>query len=307
MSRFTCFQFKPAVLASVLLAGVVVGCATPNAPTSSEVDGTVPSAPAAGNYADTTAESARQDTASVADMPKRQPQLVKSAELGVTVDSVKASLDRVTAIAQQQQGDILSLYDQIPTRYNAHHTAQVQLRVPQAKLDASLDALSSLGTVQRQTLTTEDVSNQLVDYQARLRNLRKTEEMLLEIMNRSGSVGDVLNVAQELSNVRSSIEQIDAQLNNLQNRVAFSTISLILQEAIAAPPPQRATDTQLQGTWKSATRSLGKVTVDLLQLGIWLMVYSPYWLLLAIAAFLLIKLKRQSRPRVNPEPPIANQ
>ena len=99
-------------------------------------------------------------------------------------------------------------------------------------------------------------------------------------MDRSGSVGDVLKVSQELSNVRDSIEQATAQLSALQNRVAYSTINLNLQEAIAGNLPNQSTAIQIQETWNNATRSIGKLTVDLLQLGIWLLVYSPYWLLL---------------------------
>ncbi len=59
--------------------------------------------------------------------------------------------------------------------------------------------------------------------------MQKTESTLLEIMERSGSVSDVLKVAQELSDVRQSIEQINAQLKSLQNQVAYSTITLKLE------------------------------------------------------------------------------
>lgn len=230
--------------------------------------------------------------------PRSQPQLVKTATLVLTVESVEASIDAVRQVIQQHQGDLLELQDSTPTNDRSYRTASLQLRVPQAKLESALQALKALGTVQRQGLTAEDVSDQLVDYEARLRNLRKTEATLLEIMEQSGEIGDVLQVAQELSNVRNSIEQVAAQLSNLQNRVAYSTIQLSVEEVIAGNLPQRSTATQLEETWKSATRSLSKSTVDLLQLGIWLLVYSPYWLILAgIGVFLHSRLKsRPTRP-----------
>lgn len=65
-------------------------------------------------------------------------------------------------------------------------------------------------------------------------------------MDRSGSVRDVLSVAKELSNVRQSIEQIDAQLKNLQNQVAYSTITLNLEAAVSGNAPQRAFGSQMQ-------------------------------------------------------------
>jgi hypothetical protein len=312
MSCFTSVRCKSTFVLGALLSASLASCAGSNMPSASQQmeAASAPGAPAMempsndalGNVA---AQSVAQTVPTEA-VPT-QPQLIKSAELRMTVDSVEATLKAIAQITQQQQGDILGLQDQQPTADQTHHTATLQLRVPQAKLDAALEAIGKLGTVQQQTLTTEDVSNQLVDLQARLRNLRKTEEMLLEIMERSGSIGDVLNVARELSNVRSSIEQIDAQLSSLQERVAYSTINLSLQEAIATPIPQRATATQLQETWKSAARSFGKVTVDLMQLGIWLMVYSPYLLILAGGAVAYLKFKKQPQRAIEqPNPTSGN-
>lgn len=230
------------------------------------------------------------------------PQLVKTASLSITVDSVERSLERVSAIARQNQGEIVNLQDQAPGAQSPEgvgtyssgdrHTAVVQLRVPQTRLEASLAELRKLGAVQQQSITAEDVSTQLVDFQARLKNLRNTEAMLLKIMNRSGDMADVLRVAQEVSNVRNLIEQIDAQVNDLKNRVAYSTISVNLQEAIATVSPERSLETQMQETWEQATNSVGKFTVALMKLGLWLLVYSPYWLALMIAA---VAIKRQLR------------
>ncbi|NJO73093.1 MAG: DUF4349 domain-containing protein [Leptolyngbyaceae cyanobacterium RM1_406_9] len=277
---------KRSWLLAVLWGGaLLVGCASSPFPAANSTAG-APSemveAPAAGeNFAEATDVA----TTGVAEVPRSLPQLIKTADITVVVDAVDESLDQATAIAQQQQGDVLSLQNQTPPNDYYRHTASLQMRVPQERLEATLEALGELGTVQRQAITAEDVSTQLVDFQARLRNLRRSEEMLLQIMERSGDIGEVLKVAQELSTIRNSIEQIDAQLSSLQNRVAYSTINLSLEGAIADTPPQRAIGIQLQETWESASHSMGKLTVDFVQLGIWLAVYSPYLLIFAGGAF----------------------
>jgi Domain of unknown function (DUF4349) len=257
-----------------------------------------------------TAESLDQSTKMAAaspapvSQPRSQPQLIKTANLQVTVKSVVSSLEQVKAIAQQQQGDILNLSDQIPTEGDHHRTASIQIRVPQVKLDDAIKALKALGDLDSQSITAEDVSTQLVDSQARLKNLRRTEETLLEIMGRSGGVSDVLKVSQELSNVRTQIEQMMAQLTALQNQVAYSSIHLSLVEVTAAVRSQPAVGIQINNSWESATQSFGKLTVDLLQLGIWLMVYSPYWLVLgAIGVFGYQRFKGRSTVSVNPVTP----
>lgn len=145
-------------------------------------------------------------------------------------------------------------------------------------------------------ITAEDVGDRLVDFQARLTNLRKTEANLQKIMDRAGSVRDVLTVAQELSNVRQSIEQIDAQLKNLQNQVAYSTITLNLKAAMFSTSPQPALGLQIQETWNNSTYSFSTFTVSLLKLGIWLIVYSPYLLILAAGVYSFTRWRRTQTP-----------
>lgn len=225
-----------------------------------------------------------------------RPQLIRKAALTLVVDSLDKNIQQVSAIVSQQQGDLLGLEDQKPPNNSARHTVSMQIRVPQNQLDTTLNKLTQLGNVQSRTITAEDVADQLVDFQARLRNLQKTESTLLEIMERSGSVRDVLKVAQELSNVRQSIEQINAQLKSLQNQVAYSTITLKLEAAVSTTTPESSLGSQVQETWNTSTYSLRKFSISLLRLGIWLMVYSPYLLLLAATIYGCIKLQKSTRP-----------
>ncbi|MGQ4646763.1 DUF4349 domain-containing protein [Lyngbya aestuarii] len=227
-------------------------------------------------------------------VPQSRPQLVKTADISLVVNSIDDTLQEASKIVKQQQGDLLGLQDNKPQDSNRRHTASMRIRIPQDKLETTLEALATLGTVEYRNLTAEDVTNQLVDVQARLRNLRKTESSLLQIMERSGSVGDVLKVAQELSKVRESIEQIDAQLKNLTNQVAYSTINLQLEASVFTTTNQAPLGTKVNDTWQNATQSVGEFTSDLLRLTIWLVAYSPYLLVLgAITWFAYIQLKKQ--------------
>lgn len=213
-----------------------------------------------------------------------QPQLIKRAQLSLVVDSVDKSLKSASQMIRTHQGDILDLQDnQIET---VQRTAYLRIRVPQANLDALLESLGELGTVQQQGLSAEDVSTQLVDAQARLRNLRKSEESLLKIMERSGEISHVLEVSRELSRVREQIEQIDARVQNLQTQVRYSTVDLTLAAAVASQPIGRPLGETIGATWQHATQSVGDLTVGLMQIGLWLLAYSPYLLVITIAGVL---------------------
>jgi vacuolar-type H+-ATPase subunit I/STV1 len=291
---------KPTLLLSALLGGIIfTSCAsapqsTNQASSKIQSDQAPPSAE--------TANSVSQN----APIPRSRPQLIKKAAITLIVNSVDQSVDAVSQIINKQQGDLINLKEQQPTKQTARHTASIQLRVPQNLLEPTLEELAKLGTVESRNITAEDVGDRLVDFQARLTNLRKTEANLQKIMDRAGSVRDGLNVAQELSNVRQSIEQIDAQVKNLQNQVAYSTITLNLEAAVSSTNPQRALGSQIQETWNNSTNSFGTFTVRLLKLGIWLMVYSPYLLILAAGVYGFTRWRRTHSPRLTQTSESAN-
>ncbi len=296
MNSLTDATRKPTLFLTLLMGGVIfTSCASaPNLPKAALKNETTASQPAA--------DAAISQKAETAQVPRSRPQLIKKAAISLIVDSVDKSVNAVSQIINKQQGDLISLQEQQPTKTNARHTASIQLRVPQNLIQPTLDELGKLGTVQSRNISAEDVGDRLVDFQARLTNLRKTEANLQKIMDRAGSVRDVLSVAQELSQVRQSIEQIDAQLKNLTNQVAYSTITLKLEATVSSNGTQRALGSQLQESWNKSTNSFGDFTVGLLKLGIWLMVYSPYLLALAAIAYGFNRLRRGHSPRLTRTP-----
>ncbi|MEM9925321.1 MAG: DUF4349 domain-containing protein [Cyanobacteria bacterium P01_D01_bin.50] len=235
-------------------------------------------------------------------VPKRKPQLIKKARITVVVNSLDKSVDDVEQIINRQQGYLLSLQETQLDKSNSRPRATIKMRVPQDVLETTLNELTKLGTVQNRNISAEDVGEQIVDFQARLSNLRRTESNLQKIMDKSGSVKDILNVARELSNVRGQIERITAQLKSLQNQVAYSTITLDLEAAVSSTSNQPGLPSQIQDAWNNSTRSFGAFTVGLLKLGIWLIVYTPYLLILvAFGYFLKRKLGSSQNKQQTPQ------
>ncbi|MBE9156109.1 DUF4349 domain-containing protein [Nodosilinea sp. LEGE 06152] len=218
------------------------------------------------------------------DIGQPTPQLVKQASLTLVLTDIDAAVNQVRTTVQQAKGDVLSLQDHRSPE-GAAQQVSLTLRVPQAELDPVLNALRPLGTVQQQSLTAEDVSSQLVDLEARLKNLRQSESALLQIMERSGEISHVLEVARELSTVRESIERMAAQQQNLKRQVAYSQIDLVLQSPVTQVTPLRPVGETLGNTWEAATQSVKTFTVSGLKLGLWLLAFSPYWALLAAVGY----------------------
>lgn len=280
------------ILCSVGLLGSCASMSVPEAATEAPaaMDQAEKAIPAA-NVPNGDAASDAEATGGV-NVPTSAPQLVKRASLRVVVDDVDGGINAVYQAVQQARGDVLSLQDFQPQRGEPRQVT-LALRVPQDSLETTLKVLRDLGTVEQQSITAEDVSSQLVDLEARLRNLRKSEEALQKIMERSGEIQDVLNVARELSNVRESIERIAAQQKALQQQVAYSSIDLTLEGAIATVPAQRPLGETLGGTWRTATQSMGDLSVGLLKLLLWLIAYSPYIAVILLVGFGILRLRRR--------------
>ncbi|MGB3691107.1 MAG: DUF4349 domain-containing protein [Spirulinaceae cyanobacterium] len=272
---------SPKFLFSALLASMLLVSCGSAGEMAEQVEGDA----ATGVTESTVADEAQEgNTNQPKEAPQTAPQLAKTAEMALEVKSIEEALDSASDITKRLKGDVLGLENSQPQSFGSRHQALMKIRVPQANLEPTLDALRELGTLESESINAEDVSNQLVDVKARLRNLRQTENSLLKIMDRSGSMGDTLQVAKELSNIRSSIEQIDAQLKNLTNRVAYSTITLNLTASVASDS-QPPVGSQMQKAWSNATQSFQGLTMGLLRLGIWLAVHSPYLLVLGAAIF----------------------
>jgi Domain of unknown function (DUF4349) len=289
-----------ALFISALLGGVIFSSCASSPQSANKAlppiaaDGAVNQLPAS--------ESSLSQKVEAAPIARSRPQLIKKAAISLTVNSVDKTIDAVSQIINQQQGDLIGLKQQQPKNDNPRYTAIIQLRIPENRLESTLEQLAKLGTVESRNINAEDVGDRLVDLQARLTNLQKTEANLQKIMDRSGSVRDVLSVAQELSNVRQTIEQINAQLKNLQNQVAYSTITLNLKAAVSSTSPQPAFGLQVQETWNNSTHSLSAFSVRLLKVGIWLIVYSPYLLIFAALIYGFSRWRRTHSPRLTQTP-----
>jgi hypothetical protein len=155
--------------------------------------------------------------------------VIRTATLRLVAKDFDAARGSVEAIVAQAGGFL----DQI-TVNGAAGTARTltgTLRVPAGHLTDALTRLRQLGQVTDDTQGSEDVTDQIVDLDARLANARATEQRLNDILkNRTGKLSDVLDVERELARVRLEIERMDAERVNIGRRVSYATITLEIGE-----------------------------------------------------------------------------
>ena len=166
-------------------------------------------------------------------------QVISSASVAVEVEDVQAATAEVRLIAEGFGGFVEQLSSSGgPERQRATMT----VRVPQDQFFSALERIELLGSVQSQNLGSEDVSEQFIDLEARLKSSLREEQSLLSLLERTDTVSEVLTIERELSRVRSDIERFQGQLNFLERRVDLATISVSLfpPEVETGEPPSAA-------------------------------------------------------------------
>jgi len=166
--------------------------------------------------------------------------------------------------------------------------ASLTLRVPADKLSGVLAELRGLGRVLNEQLSTDEVTEQVVDLEARLRNSRATEQRLIAVLNeRTGKVRDILEVEREIARTRQEIERMEAQRQNLMHRVELATVQVSLIEEYKAPlaPAPVGTATRLRNAFVAGWDDFAGMFIGLvfffarrgLILLFWLVVLYALW------------------------------
>lgn len=227
-------------LALLVLAGIVVALVRGGVGSRSDDEAAAglaasPTAGAARTATDEAATTAGSDAGagggSVATaLPLER--VVRTADIRLRVrGDVAAAADRAAVLASSLGGFVTSSSTSSGGRAA---TAELTLRVPAARFDDARARLGRLGRIEGTELAGEDVGGQLVDLDARLRSLRAEETALDALLARAGDIGQILQVRDRLTGVRTQVEQLAGQQAALQDRAALATIHVSMRR-VGAP------------------------------------------------------------------------
>ncbi|MBI4560147.1 MAG: DUF4349 domain-containing protein [Candidatus Hydrogenedentes bacterium] len=225
--------------------------------------------------------------------------LIKNARVSLEVEDARKAADQIVQMVQGLNGYVGEMNERADGLGN--RWVNLQARVPSDQFDKSLQQFETTGKVLDKQVTSQDVTEEYVDTDARTRNLKHTEERLIDHLNRTARLEDILAVERELSRVREEIERLEGRLRFLGNRVSFSTIAVTLQEKAkpkAMLPPESYSTGQVAS---EATRSLVAFARVLWTRLIWVGVWSAVWLPLLLIVWTIIRRIRKRHSRTGTE------
>lgn len=225
-----------------------------------------------------------------------QPAIIRTGTVTLRVDDFESSRRSVAATVREMGGYVS---DSGETRHRTGNrswtTGHLVLRVPKGSFSDLLASVRESGLVLREETSTRDVSDQLVDLNARLENLRAQRERLREFYRRANDTEDLLAVEERLSRVQGEIERLEAKKRALQDRVAYSTLRVKLREPSLTPTPSPTASPRPSYHETSLSAAVGNSIHSLVVLGRSTLVTAAYLLpyaavgapLLAVGALFL--------------------
>jgi hypothetical protein len=227
--------------------------------------------------------------------------VILNATLSLQVQKPDETEQKVRALVQQKGGYILKSQT---NGEQDRRSVNLTVKVPAANFDEVLNTLESKTfalKVLTRSVSGDDVTDEYVDLESRLRTLRATEARLLDFLKQAKTVEEALQVNQQLTDLQGQIEQASGRRKFLEESTAFSTINLDLQPE--APFAVASTEGWRPGVAATAAwRNLLSFAQGLADVAIVLAVWSPVWGLMLLAG-LLARRRLTRRPQA-PQPTV---
>ena len=209
--------------------------------------------------------------------------IIKTASLALEVADVAAAERALRQRVEALGGFVVSVQTY---GTGAEQSSTVVLRVPVERFEALLSDIEGLAhKVLRRSVSGEDVTEEYVDLESRLRNLEATNTRLLDLLARAQTVEEALKVNQALTDIQGQIEWTKGRMQYLEQSAAMSTITV---ELVPVPPP---TPVIAEDGWQPlevariALRRLIELGQNLANVVIVLLVWTPVWLPVVLLGF----------------------
>lgn len=285
--RVTLAALAPIFVLALLLAACGGGAA---APVGGDLVAAESAASAPRALSDAGAVDGEAD-GSYADIVDRQ--IIKTGEITIQVSAVATAIGTVRAMALEMGG-----YVGGSNAGGPEDAATLTLRIPADRFDDTVARLHELdGKVMAEATREEDVTGQVVDLDARIRNLQASEAQYRALLQQATKIDDILTVQSRLDNVRGEIEQLQAQLDRLSKLAALSTITVTLVPD-EAPISSTAEGWDAGAILESAVAALVGLGQGLAAVAIWLVILGlPLAVLTGVVVLLGLRIAPAMRRR----------
>jgi len=270
--------------------------------TSSDVDYGTQENSIGGNYLLTETGKVAQDSIAptsptVSPMPNGEraaasddKNVIRVGQIGFQADDIDAAKSDVETIVTKYQGDISNSMDEGTGRTRR---VNITIKVEEKLFNKIFNELEEIDADKiYSSSSADDVTEQVMDLQARLNTYKNTESQLLEIQKQATNVTDTMAVYRELNEIRYKIESTESQLKYYANQTDYSTITVSITQSSVGTYESEEKWRPL-GVIKNAVRALGEFAKGLVNLIIWLVIFGlPIVFIVVLVVYLVKRAKK---------------
>jgi hypothetical protein len=230
----------------------------------------------------------------VATEPQSQVQdrlIIRTGWMSITVADPEATVAEIGSLANGLGGWVVSTE---MNEYSSGKQGSITIRIPAGAYDDAVASLKDLAVeVKSESSSSQDVTEEYVDLNARLGNLEATRDRVATFLDEADTVEEALAVNQELSRLEGEIEVIKGRMQYLSTSAAYSTITISVTPDLPNQPIEVA-GWRPQGVAKDAIETLAETLQGLANVVIWLAIYVlPMLLVIGLPIYFVVRLIRR--------------
>jgi len=227
------------------------------------------------------------------DAPAAQPitgtakKIIKNGDVSFETNNVSAARKKILTSLKNLGGYIA---EDNETRDDDRNRQEytLKLRLPAKNFGLLLDSVSSTASkIDSKNISIKDVTSQFIDIKAQLANSKALENTYLGLLNKAGKMGDVLQIENKLTEIRTEIDSTQGSLNYLSRQVAYSSLDVTFYTKQAAAENGNSMGARLRDAIANGWGTLQNLFFGLISL----------WPLILLMAFFCLLVRRWRRKR----------
>jgi hypothetical protein len=212
--------------------------------------------------------------------------IIYNSGIEIVADDLAKADEQLRQLVKSEKGYIAN--SELLGVTGSQRQARWTIRIPVDRFDSFREAILKLGEVKRDSIDSQDVTDQFYDLEARIKNNKAEEESLRKLLEQAKDHTQMLALRQELNRVRSELDVQQGQLKRLDQLSALATFNVTIHERRGYVPPETpAFGTRLERTFGdslTALRSFGEGAVIVVVavapwLGVVALAIAPFWVL----------------------------
>jgi len=158
--------------------------------------------------------------------------IIYTGWMSLETDDIDLTINKIKQVISSSNGYVDNISVDKSEKFEYGY---ITVRIPQDQFSNVVQSIENLGELKNKNINNTDVTDQLFDLKIRIENAKATEARFIQILDKAVNISDILQIEQELNRIRTDIEILEGHINNLNNRVAYSSLTINVSKTIDDP------------------------------------------------------------------------